>query len=466
MENRIKSSFNELLLGIWDFFKELTNLRTGIDVEGTIVSIKNNKRMVGANAWLLMCSIMVASLGLDLNSPAVIIGAMLISPLMSPILGVGLAVGINDRKSLSTSLRHFLVSIAIALVTSTLYFLITPLGEETHEILSRTKPNLLDGLVAVFGGLAGIISATRKDKSNAIPGVAIATALMPPLCVAGYGLAKFNFSIFLNSFYLFFLNSFFIALSTYIIVRLLRFPHKVYVDENEKRKTTIYITIFSILLTIPSGYILYDTWQEVREKQAINDFVKSRFESEGVSLVGWNKIEGDTSMQLFIKLIGEPIDDTILEKYNTEIRALLNENIDIKLYQSTEIPFEDIQRMDEKITGMQGNFSKLLEKSQQATVEKEVAIKDLKTEIDSLKNAIPFAQICKEAKVVFTDLDQLAFAKMQLKDYSTDTLQQIPVLVVNWKKGKTVRETKVDEEKLANFFTVRTQLDTFLVVNK
>jgi uncharacterized hydrophobic protein (TIGR00271 family) len=201
---RIRRGASDLLIGITDFFRDLTDLRTGLDREGTIISIKNNKKMHGANAWLLMCSIMVASLGLDLNSPAVIIGAMLISPLMSPILGIGLSVGINDRNMLSIAIRHFGLSIIIALVTSFLYFKLTPLGEITDEISARTAPTFLDVLVAFFGGIAGIISGSRKDKSNAIPGVAIATALMPPLCVTGFGLAKQEWEIMINSFYLFF----------------------------------------------------------------------------------------------------------------------------------------------------------------------------------------------------------------------------------------------------------------------
>ena len=203
-------SIKEILEELWDstkeWFRDLMDLNEGSDREGTIIAIKNNKRMRGSNAWLLMCSIMIASLGLDLNSPAVIIGAMLISPLMSPILGIGLGVGINDRDTLFISARHFLIAIAIALLTSTLYFLITPFGQITDEIRARTAPTVLDGLVAIFGGLAGIISTSRKDKSNAIPGVAIATALMPPLCVTGYGIANAQWDIMANSFYLFFLN--------------------------------------------------------------------------------------------------------------------------------------------------------------------------------------------------------------------------------------------------------------------
>jgi len=189
-EESVGNSFRALLRALREWLHQMFDLQEGLDREGTIISIKNNKHMRGANAWMLGCSIMIASLGLDLNSPAVIIGAMLVSPLMSPILGVGLGVAINDKDTLFGGLRHFGLAILIAIFTSTFYFFVTPFGQVTSEIQSRTSPTFLDGLVAVFGGLAGIISTTRRDKSNAIPGVAIATALMPPLCVTGYGLAE------------------------------------------------------------------------------------------------------------------------------------------------------------------------------------------------------------------------------------------------------------------------------------
>ena len=252
-------SVNELWSNVKDFFEDLVDLKDGMDVEGTITNIHSNKRMKGANAWLLMCSIMVASLGLDLNSPAVIIGAMLISPLMSPILGIGLGIGTNDKRTLIISLQHFGLAIAIALITSFIYFRLTPFGGITDEIMSRTSPTLLDGMVAIFGGLAGVISITRLDKSNAIPGVAIATALMPPLCVAGFGLANGVWSFFLNAFYLFFLNSSFIAITTYIIIRILGFPFKAYINKKERRRNQLYISIFSLIILIPAVTILYNT---------------------------------------------------------------------------------------------------------------------------------------------------------------------------------------------------------------
>ncbi len=189
----------------------------------TVREIDANIEIKGYNIWILVCSALLASIGLDTNSTAVIIGAMLISPLMSPILGVGLGFGINNRQMLERSGRNLLIATIASLLASWLYFAFTPLGEITPEISGRTKPTLLDVLVAFFGGVAGVVSGSRKEKTNAIPGVAIATALMPPLCSAGFGLAKMEWTVFLGAFYLFFINAVFISLSTYLIVRYLKF---------------------------------------------------------------------------------------------------------------------------------------------------------------------------------------------------------------------------------------------------
>ncbi|RMG78328.1 MAG: DUF389 domain-containing protein, partial [Bacteroidetes bacterium] len=276
-KSEIKKGTRYFWQDIKAYLGELLDLKKGMDRAGTIKSIRDNKRMHGANAWLLMCSIMVASLGLDLNSPAVIIGAMLISPLMSPILGIGLSVGINDRVGLGVALHHLLIAIGIALVTSFLYFYLTPFGEPTDEIMSRTEPTLLDVMVAFFGGIAGIVSGSRKDKSNAIPGVAIATALMPPLCVTGFGLAHGDWDIALRSFYLFFLNATFVAVATYLIVRLLRFRMKEHLNEADRRKTRLIILGFTLVMLIPSCFILAGVLEKVQKRQAIEAFVKTHF---------------------------------------------------------------------------------------------------------------------------------------------------------------------------------------------
>ena len=276
--------------GIKLWFSEFMDLREGSDREGAVQSIVSGKLMRGSNAWMLVCSIMIASLGLNLNSGAVIIGAMLISPLMNPILGVGLGVGTNDRKMLWGALRNFGVSIAIALITSSVYFFFTPLDIFTAEMRSRTEPTILDGLIAVFGGLAGIISVTRADKTNAIPGVAIATALMPPLCVAGYGLtvglkSGGDFSIFWRSFYLFFLNSFFIAATAYLIIRLLRFPYRKYMTVRENRQSQVVIVAISFLMILPGYYILNGLIDRQRDDRSVEEFIGRYFPASAGSSI-------------------------------------------------------------------------------------------------------------------------------------------------------------------------------------
>lgn len=276
--------------GIKAWFRDFMDLREGSNREGAVQSIVSGKLMRGSNAWMLVCSIMIASLGLNLNSGAVIIGAMLISPLMNPILGVGLGVGTNDRNMLWAALKNFGVSIAIALVTSFVYFMFTPLDLFTSEMRSRTEPTVLDGLVAVFGGLAGIISVTRLEKTSAIPGVAIATALMPPLCVAGYGLTVAvdtggDFTIFWRSFYLFFLNSFFIAATAYVIIRLLRFPYRTYMNKAEARRSQLIIGFISVLMISPGYFILSDLLERQRERKAVDLFTEKYFPASASSSI-------------------------------------------------------------------------------------------------------------------------------------------------------------------------------------
>ena len=268
---------------IKEWFRDFMNLREGSDREGAVQSITSGKLMRGSNAWMLVCSIMIASLGLNLDSGAVIIGAMLISPLMNPILGVGLGIGTNDRDMLWVALKNFGIAIAIALVTSIIYFAVTPIDTFTPQMQARTEPTILDALVAVFGGLAGIISVTRLDKTNAIPGVAIATALMPPLCVAGYGIVltftdvEQGLSVFWRAGYLFFLNSFFIAVTAYLIIRLLRFPYRTYVNRAEAGKSRMIIIAVSILMIIPGLYILRDVLGRQTAERAAREFTERYF---------------------------------------------------------------------------------------------------------------------------------------------------------------------------------------------
>lgn len=238
-----------------------------------IESIKAGVEFKGTNLWILVFAIFIASLGLNVNSPAVVIGAMLISPLMGPIMGLGLGVAINDLTLLKKAGYNYLFAAAVGLVTSTLYFAISPINDAHSEILARTSPTIYDVLIAFFGGLAGILATSSKLKGNVIPGVAIATALMPPLCTAGYGLATMQWHYFLGAFYLFLINTVFIALATLITARLLKFPFKEYLDQKEKARENRIVWIVVLITLIPSMYFGYDIVQKNKFDKKANEFV-------------------------------------------------------------------------------------------------------------------------------------------------------------------------------------------------
>ena len=217
--------------------------------------IRANTRVSGTNMWVLIFAIAVASIGLNVNSTAVVIGAMLISPLMGPIVGMGYGLAVGDTTLIRQAARNIIIFVVISLITATLYFLLTPLKEAQSELLARTQPTLWDVLIAFFGGSAGIVALTRKEGGNAIPGVAIATALMPPLCTAGYGLAHGNWHYFLGASYLFAINCVFIAFSTLLFSKLLKLPRRGLVTESKRRLQSIMITVVVLAVMIPSGYM-------------------------------------------------------------------------------------------------------------------------------------------------------------------------------------------------------------------
>jgi uncharacterized hydrophobic protein (TIGR00271 family) len=249
---------NEIYLAIRRFLHYRFSLHEdNAEESDTVESIRKNVEFKGANLWTLIFAIFIASIGLNVNSTAVIIGAMLISPLMGPIMGVGLGIGINDIELVKKAARNLAIATVISVITSTLYFWITPLHDASSEILARTSPSIWDVFIAGFGGLAGIIAATRKEKSNTIPGVAIATALMPPLCTAGYGLASGNFYFFIGAIYLYFINSIFICVSTYLIVRYLNFHKKEFEDKAYEKRVRRYILIIVLITAAPSVYLAY-----------------------------------------------------------------------------------------------------------------------------------------------------------------------------------------------------------------
>lgn len=480
----IKEVVNESARSFSGWFKDFVNLKNGMDREGTIIAIKTNKRMRGANAWLLMCSIMIASLGLDLNSPAVIIGAMLISPLMAPILGIGLAVGTNDREALQISLRHFMIAIIIALATSIFYFWVSPLDQITDEIRARTAPTILDVGVAIFGGLAGIISTSRKDKSNAIPGVAIATALMPPLCVTGFGIANGDFGIAINSFYLFFLNSFTIAGTTYLIIRFLDFPYRSYVDRTESRKTGLRIAIFSILLIIPSLFIFRNVWQKLQYEDSIRKFIDAEFKyCTDSHIYGFSKNKGlsfpyDNQYrfsQIFNLNNQIPYDSNILvlELMNRTVpldsfayyRRIMQDSFGIYRTDFHAIPDYSIEleNLDKRLQrGTTGQFEQLLD-SFSIISERQLEMLEQRTSLaDSLReDSIRMIAIQQDVVRMNPYLDAISLSKNPV--IKADTTLQIPQLDIKWKAGLNNTQRRNYEASIREFVQQKIGLDTLII---
>ncbi|MGE3468475.1 MAG: DUF389 domain-containing protein, partial [Pyrinomonadaceae bacterium] len=243
------------------------------DFEVIIASVERGVGFTGTNLWILVFAIFIASLGLNVNSTAVVIGAMLISPLMGPIMGLGLGMAINDLALLKKALLNYAFAFITGLTTSTFFFLLSPISDASSEILARTAPNIYDVLIALFGGFAGILAASSRQKGNVIPGVAIATALMPPLCTAGYGLANGNFTYLSGAIYLFIINTVFIALATLLTARFLKFPRK-HLDDPQAEVTATRVVWFLVLITLlPSIYFGYDIVQQNRFRQRANKFV-------------------------------------------------------------------------------------------------------------------------------------------------------------------------------------------------
>ena len=255
------------------------------DEHEIVEQISKGVSFKGANLWVLIFAIFIASLGLNVNSTAVIIGAMLISPLMGPIIGMGLAIGINDLDLLRRSAKNFGVATLISVLTATFYFLVTPLGEAQSELLARTSPTLYDVLIALCGGAAGIIALCTKGKGNVIPGVAIATALMPPLCTAGYGLATGHLLYFLGAFYLFFINTVFISFATFLGVRLMHFQRREFLSPDKALRTRRIIMAIVLLTIIPSVMMTIGIVRRSIFDNNVNRFMKSELSQAGTQLI-------------------------------------------------------------------------------------------------------------------------------------------------------------------------------------
>lgn len=445
-----QSSIVRLLVYLRDIF----DLEEGKEDElETIDYISKNVEFKGANLWILIFAIFVASIGLNVNSTAVIIGAMLISPLMGPIMGIGLAAGINDFELMKKSARNLSVAVFISVLTSTIYFYISPISNAQSELLARTEPTVWDVLIALFGGLAGIVAGSRKEKSNAIPGVAIATALMPPLCTAGYGLASGNMYFFFGAFYLFFINSVFISLSTYLIVRFMGFPKKAFIDPKREKRVQTYITMVTLATIIPSVFFAYGLVRKSIWNEQARRFVSVEVQYPSTQILKTNYTYHQKEPIIEVQLIGEPIS-------NEEVALLEKKLLDFGL-ENTKII---IQQNGSNQGSLQNDILRdFYEKSKAKieTQEQKIALLEEELSADVGIRTLSL-DMAAEAKINHPDLSKFSLGRSIFTDLKKNESDTLLTALVEFDKNPTEAEL----DKLKNWLKIRTQSDTVaLIVN-
>ncbi|HRX28526.1 MAG TPA: TIGR00341 family protein [Saprospiraceae bacterium] len=440
------------------FLEDRFNLHEdkALEIE-TVNEIKRNVVFSGANLWILIFAIFIASVGLNVNSTAVVIGAMLISPLMGPIMGVGLGAGINDLELIFKSLKNLVLAAVISILTSALYFKLSPLTEAQSEILSRTSPTVFDVLIAFFGGLAGIVAASRTEKSNAIPGVAIATALMPPLCTAGYGLANGQLDFFYGALYLFFINSVFISISTYIIIRFLSFTKKEFLDHKKEKAVKRYIAAFAIITMIPSIYTAFKVANESIYISNETSFYNNEIASlEDCVIISHELSYHPDSSTIKINLYGQGFDDNISRILQSKLSAyhLNNTKLLINKIGDQNIGKDDLRLLN---TEIKSDIMKDFYQLNQKEIEKKDSL------IDSLKLSLSrtvtlqnrFSKLSKELNAINSNIKFSSFSKTTLDDSEGNEMDTI--LVAYLKTSQ--RLSDAEEEAIKRFISTRCEVE-------
>lgn len=395
---------------LWRYIRSLFNIGPdSIEPQQVIQEITAGVRFRGKTLWILIFAIFIASLGLNVNSTAVIIGAMLISPLMGPIMGIGLGLGINDLQLLKDAARNYLVAVFMGLLTSTVYFSISPVTGNPSELLARTTPTVYDVMIAFFGGLAGIVATNSKDnRGNVIPGVAIATALMPPLCTAGFGLSQGNIMFFLGAFYLLFINTVFICLATYLIVRLLKFPYHFYPNSGQQVRIRNLITVIAILTIIPSVLIAYRMISKDIFERNADRFVEKEMVFPGIVVI--NKTIDYPTRTILVSLFGRKINDEELVKIKRKLPA----------YRLDEAHITVDQELSDSISDLSGRRQLLgLLNAQSGRLEK------LEERVSQPLPILEPQSVYEEAKAAFPGLNKISITSSvvgDFKNHSTDTV--------------------------------------------
>ncbi len=420
----------------------------------TIEGIESSVRFRGAQLWTLIFAIFIASLGLNVNSTAVIIGAMLISPLMGPIIGMGLAIGIADWTLLKSSGKNFLVATVISILTATVYFLISPFNEVQSELLARTSPTLYDVLIAFFGGAAGFLATATRGKGNVIPGVAIATALMPPLCTAGFGLATGRLMYFLGAIYLFYINTVFICLSTYLGTRLLRYHRKEHLDPERATKVHRYVVIIVVLTIIPATFMTIGLVRKSIVNRNIDNFIRHEWTIGGTQVIA-NDIDRSTK-SIRLLAIGKEIPEDSIELRRSRMAEYSLDGYTLQVIQGTQS--DSLILLNQRINQMAEKSSdrkQTIQDQQRRIVELETRLQEY-TYYDGMG-----PKLRKEAQSLYPNIATLAIAPML--EATTDSSQTACLTVVVG-MNRNARLTNEQRTSLQRWMKTRTEADTLRIL--
>lgn len=423
------------------------NLQVGEEEkEKVLANIHSSISFSGANVWILACAILIASVGLNVNSTAVVIGAMLISPLMAPIVGAGFSLAMFDFALLRKSLKNLLISTVVGLLVSFIYFSLSPFKEAQSEILSRTSPNIYDVLIAFFGGLVGVIAVTRVEKGNPIPGVAIATALMPPLCTAGYGLATGNFAFFGGALFLYAINCVFICIATYLIVKVLKYPAVGFVDAKREKNVRNWITAITILMILPSIFFAYQFIQQQRFQEKVKLYVQQEFESKGNTIVyqKTNYTSPATLRTIELAFLNKKFTAKQIEEENQKLKRLGLLNTKLIIRQDSTF-LADVSSKKISNNEVDNTNSKL--------------ISDLNSKVE--RYSFKTENLYKEASSIFPELTSISVAKQEIFS-KTDTTKVIPVGFYQSEKPFT----KENQETLRKWLQAKLKVDTIEIYRR
>ena len=443
---------------IWNAIKSeirvIANISDHIDTDAATRSIRSNVSFRGPNVWILAFSIIIASVGLNVNSTAVIIGAMLISPLMGPIIGIGLGLGVNDTKLIRVGLKNLIVMVGISLIASTLYFLLTPLKlANPTELLARTNPTIYDVIIALFGGAAGLLEISRKEKGTVLSGVAIATALMPPLCTAGYGLATGTFKYFFGALMLFIINGVFIIIATYVMSKILGFQEYEFQDQKTAKRTRTLVTLVVILVAVPSILSAMRMIKSNTFQQNASSFVAdNRMLSSGY--IYDYEVDTHKGGRISLYIAGSMLDDADKEKLKSSARDHGIDPERISFFEHQIVPGED--RSADKLV------KDIYERTDSEISKREAEIRVLENELTKYRQQeIPYLQISRELTSQFPQVKDIYISRGA--DINTDSLSTQDCILVVARTERVLDDE--DKQKMTDYLKVRLNDTTVVVLN-